>query len=74
MKLYNPFKPHVVKRAGYYYVRKLTVIPLWGFLDATSCAYWWSLPPGLCRYCKFDSIEDAKSAIKKYKHERMEIV
>ncbi len=74
MKLYNPFKPHIVKHRGYYYVRKLTVVPLWGFLDAVSHDYWWSVPVTLARYCRFNSAEEAKLAIDNCKYERMTLV
>ncbi len=39
MKLYNPFKPHIVEYDGWYYVRKLTIV---GYkIQDRRDDYWW---------------------------------
>ena len=65
MKLYNPFKPHIVTDGKYYYVRKLTFIG-WSFLDRNDPDYFWSIPQFVNKHCKLYTKEDAKSSIKKH--------
>ncbi len=65
MKLYNPFKPHIVTDGKYYYVRKLTSIG-WGFLDRRNPDDFWFVPRFISKYCNLDTKEDARSLIKKH--------
>lgn len=39
MKLYNPFKAHLIECDGYYYVRSIGFF-VWQFLDSDG-NYWW---------------------------------
>jgi len=59
MKLYNPFKPHIVKHGGVYYIRRLCFFG-WRFLDSSSFDYWWSGTS--TGYGKFSSLEKVKKA------------
>lgn len=58
MKLYNPFKPHIVTNGdGNYYIRKFGMCG-WEYLDRTEDYYWWLVSNK--GYAKFDSLESAK--------------
>lgn len=65
MKLYNPFKPHIVTDGKYYYVRKLTYTG-WSFLNRNHPNYFWNVPYHVNKYCNLDTKEDARSLIKKH--------
>ena len=58
MKLYNPFRHHIVTNGdGNYYIRKLSMCG-WEYLDRTDDYYWWlNQYKG---YARFDSLESAK--------------
>ncbi len=62
MKLYNPFKPHIVEYDGWYYVRRLTFIG-YEHMDRNEL-YWWYVPELVDRYCKC-SLEEAKENLKR---------
>ena len=71
MKLYNPFKPHIVLFDNYHYaVRKLTSLG-WAYLDNNKfdpCDdYWWhgvTLRSGT--YYSFGTYKEADDRLRKY--------
>lgn len=62
MKLYNPFKPHIVEFDGWYYVRKLTLIGF-QYLDQYEY-YWWYDTEHRDKYCRC-ALDQAKENIKR---------
>ena len=61
MKLYNPFKPHLVKIGNHYAIRRLESCG-WTYLDKESLdkgdVFWWG--QGKVRYYLFEGIADAR--------------
>lgn len=58
MKLYNPFKPHIVEFAnGYFGIRKLNFLGF-EFADKTE-DYWWGQGPNIKKFATFISLSDA---------------
>jgi hypothetical protein len=44
MKLYNPFKPHIIEICGKFWIRKLSILGGWVYLDNQKMsAHWYSL-------------------------------
>ena len=62
MKLYNPFKWHIIEQYGRFWVRKLSIVG-WLFMSKNdSVFHWCSADP--C--CSFYSLEDASVKLSKY--------
>ncbi len=71
MKLYNPFKPHIVKLGEYYLVRKLTLAG-WAFRDKDYLFdFWWTTEKYVRRYCVHQTLEEAKKAMSYARPERI---
>ncbi len=63
-KLYNPFKPHVVKFSnGKYGLRKLNLFGGYEFFGQKHCNYWWHDMEYIPEYCTVDNIEDLRKPI-----------
>lgn len=63
MKLYNPFKPHIVEKDSKYYIRKIKG-GIWNYLDKQDM-YWWS---NLERSNTFTTVEAAADRLLDYPH------
>jgi hypothetical protein len=67
-KLYNPFKPHIVKFAnGKFAVRKWRY--LWVYKETTTFStgeiYWWNLLVNAEKFCSVDTFEEATALLEK---------
>ena len=66
MKLYNPFKPHLVKIGNRYAIRKFTLFYWWVFIDKRAeeakSILWWS--SNYTNYYLFDSLDAAQKVFK----------
>lgn len=67
MKLYNPFKAHVVQTADKYFVRRLDFpTPVWvykssvGWLRDNKKPLWWFAWEYVVKYCTCDTLEQAR--------------
>lgn len=71
MKLYNPFKPHVVQGDdGKYYVRKVEGLFFnESFMDKFYPPYWWYSQKYVSKYCACDTLAEAKLLLAKVNEE-----
>jgi hypothetical protein len=68
MKLYNPFKAHIVQSGDKYFVRRLD-FPSWvykekyslSFQNATKKPRWWFIWEYVTKYCDCSSLEEART-------------
>ena len=58
MKLYNPFKPHLVQVGEYYYVRRWRLI-YWEGFDRSGDLFWWMTYQYQRKYCWVKDIDSA---------------
>lgn len=62
MKFYNPFKPHIVEFTdGTFAVRKSSLV-YWSYYSKR-CVEWWSCEEYVQKYCRVDTLEEAKSVL-----------
>ena len=65
MKLYNPFKPHLVQfKNGKYAVRRYCFPLEWEYRSRTN-NYWWNGLTDIAVYCLFDSRLQAEEVLLK---------
>lgn len=70
MKLYNPFKPHVVQGDdGKYYVRKVGLLFDESFMDKIYPSYWWCSREYVSKYCACATLAEAKLLLAKVNEE-----
>lgn len=69
MKIYNPFKPHIIQKAGLYYIRCMGLDFTWYILCWNKrVSYIWrtSKYTLLDVYAEIDTEEKAREVLKKY--------
>ena len=72
MKLYNPFKPHIVKfKNGKFAIRQFKMLWGWEFLDNNIISihenYWWTFNTEIAQYyIEFSTLEEVEKRLSSY--------
>jgi hypothetical protein len=70
-RFYNPYKPHIVhsRALDCYCIRKYNWVIGWEYMDKSDYKnFWWTDETYIKKYCKFDTLDLAKTRLLEYNH------